>query len=74
MTHYRYKDANGDPGEITVIEDKSMFLKDSKGGWGPGFEFVDGHTVRAHPFIVDVLLVDAERLWTLDELQAETLS
>ena len=54
-----------------MIEDKSMFIRDSKGGWMPGFEFLDSQTVRAHPFIIDVLLDDAERLWTQDELLGE---
>lgn len=71
MPHYMHTDAKGDPGEITVIEDKSMSIRDSKGDWAPGFEFIDSRTVRAHPFILDVLLDDAEPLWTLDELLGE---
>ena len=71
MPHYRYRDAIGAPGEITVVEDKGMFVRDSDGHWTPGFEFIDSCTVRAHPFIIDVLLTDAERLWSLDELLAE---
>ena len=71
MPHYRYKDAHGAADEITVIEDKSMFVKDREGNWSPGFEFIDSPAVRAPPFIIDALLEDAERLWTLDEgLQA----
>lgn len=68
MPQFRYKEAHGRADEITVIEDKSMFVKDGKGNWSPGFEFIDSHTVKAHPFIIDALLVDAERLWTLDEI------
>ena len=68
MPNYRYKDAQGSSDEITVIEDKGMFVKDNEGHWSPGFEFIDSHTIRAHPFIIDALLVDAERLWTMDEV------
>ncbi len=71
MAHYRYKDARGSSDEITVIEDKSMFTKDSQGNWAPGFEFIDRQTVKAHPFIIQVLLEDAERLWSMDELLDE---
>ena len=70
MPQYRYRDARGDPEEIMVIEDKSMFTKDRTGSWGPGFEFIDSRTVRAHPFIIDALLVDSERLWTADEVMS----
>lgn len=68
MPQYRYRGATGASGEIMVIEDKGMYVRDSKGRWTPGFEFMDSCTIRAHPFFIDVLLTDAERLWTLDEL------
>jgi hypothetical protein len=68
MPQFRYKEATGSSDEITVIEDKSMFVKDTKGNWSPGFEFIDSRTVKAHPFIIDALLEDAERLWTIDEV------
>ena len=68
MPNYRYKDAEGSADEITVIEDKGMFVKDGEGNWSPGFEFIDSHTVKAHPFIIDALLVDAGRLWSMDEV------
>ncbi len=71
MAHYRYKDARGSSDEITVIEDKGMFTKDSEGNWAPGFEFIDSQTVKAHPFIIQVLLEDAERLWSMDEILKE---
>lgn len=71
MAHYRYKDARGNSDEITVIEDKGMFTKDSHGNWAPGFEFIDSQTVKAHPFIIQVLREDAERLWSIDELLNE---
>ncbi|MBT6144721.1 MAG: hypothetical protein HOH74_04785 [Gemmatimonadetes bacterium] len=48
-----------------------MFVKDQNGNWAPGFEFIDTQTVKAHPFIIDALLVDAERLWSMDEILAE---
>ena len=70
MPQFRHKEAEGRPDEITVIEDKSMLFKDGKGIRSPGFEFIDSHTVKAHPFIIDALLVDAERLWTTDEVLA----
>ncbi len=71
MPIYRYKDATRTAhDELTVIEDKSMFVKDRQGRWSPGFEFVDAHTVKAHPFIIDALLLDCERLWTEDEVLA----
>lgn len=71
MPHYKYKDAEGAGDEITVIEDKSMFTKDAKGNWSPGFQFIDPNTVKAHPFIIEVLLEDAERLWSMDEVLRE---
>ena len=74
MPQYRYKDAQGDADEITVIEDKSMFSKDVKGNWAPGFEFIDSRTVKAHPFIIDALLEDAERLWSMDEVLSELVA
>ena len=48
-----------------------MFTKDSHGNWAPGFEFIDSQTVKAHPFIIQVLLEDPERLWSIDELLNE---
>ena len=74
MPQYRYKDAQGEADEITVIEDKSMFTKDNKGNWAPGFEFIDTRTVKAHPFIIEALLEDAERLWSMDEVLGELVA
>lgn len=71
MSNYRYTGANGSADEITVIEDKGMFVKDGDGNWSPGFQFIDSRTVKAHPFIIDALVQDAERLWSLDEVLAE---
>ena len=71
MSNYRYTGANGREDEITVIEDKSMFVKDGDGNWSPGFQFIDRRTVKAHPFIIEVLIQDSERLWSMDEVLAE---
>ena len=71
MSNYRYAGANGSEEEITVIEDKSMFVQDGDGNWSPGFQFVDSRTVKAHPFIIEVLIQDSERMWSLDEVLAE---
>ena len=71
MAQYRYKGAEGRTGEITVIEDSSMFTRDTRGKLSPGFEFIDSHTVKAHPFIIDALIEDAERLWSMEEVLGE---
>ncbi len=74
MAKYLYHDSaldddDEDDGEdIVVIEDRSLFTRGPDGRWGPGFVFIDAHTVRAHPSILDVLITDAQRLWTLEEL------
>ena len=68
MPQYRYKDALGESDEITVIEDKGMYQTDANGNWTPGYEFIDSRTVKAHPFIIEVLLEDAERLWSIDDV------
>jgi len=70
MPHYLYKDAQSSADYITIIEDKNLFMKDAKGNWSPCFEFIDSRTVRAHPFIIEVLLQDSERLWSMDEVLA----
>lgn len=71
MRHYRDKDARGKPDEITVIEDADMVVVDQEGKKEPGFEYVDGRTIRAHPFIIDWLVESAEPIWTLEEILAE---
>lgn len=71
MSNYRYTGATGGPDEITVIEDKGMFVKDGEGNWSPGFQFIDSRTVKAHPFIIEALIQDSERLWSIDEVLAE---
>ena len=60
------------PTDITVIEDPTMVLMDTAEARQPGYTFVDAYTVRAHPTIVDVLLLreEAERLWTIEEIMA----
>ena len=62
--------ADGPREDILVIEDRTMVTLDAAGNLRPGFRFIDGHTVRAHPIIIDVLLnqEEAEPLWTMDEL------
>ena len=68
MPLYRDPEATGQLDEITVIEDPSMVETAEDGTMRPTFKFIDSYTVRAHPVIIDSLLEDAERLWTLDEL------
>ena len=71
MAQYRFKGAEGRAGEITIIEDRSMYIRDTKGNWSPGYEFIDSHTVKAHPFIIEVLIESSERLWSMEEVLAE---
>ena len=69
MPLYRHPEASGKPDEITVIEDRGMFTQDEEtGAIRPGFEFIDSQTVKAHPVIVKALIMDAERLWTMDQV------
>ena len=63
MPLYRHLEASGAPDEILVIEDRGMLGRDQ-----PSFEFIDSHTIKAHPLIVEALIADAERLWTLEEV------
>ena len=37
----------------------------------PGFEFIDSRTIKAHPLIIEALIADSERLWTLEEILAD---
>ena len=71
MSNYRYAGATGRPDEITVIEDTGMLVKDGDGKLSPGFQFIDSRTVKAHPFIIEVLIQDSERLWSMDEVLSE---
>ena len=66
MPLYRHAEASGAPDEILVIEDRGMLGQDQ-----PSFEFIDSHTIKAHPLIVEALIADAERLWTLEEVLAD---
>jgi hypothetical protein len=68
MPRYRYRNTEECVDDITVIEDRGLYVKDSDGNWSPGFEFIDRYTVRAHPYIIDALLEDAEQVWTMDEV------
>ncbi len=65
MPLYRHVEASGSPDEVTVIEDRGMLVRNQ-----PSFEFIDPHTIKAHPLIVEALIIDAERLWTLEEVLA----
>lgn len=66
MPLYRHVEASGAPDEIIVIEDREMLRRDQ-----PGFEFIDSHTIKAHPLIVEALIAEAERMWTLEEILAD---
>ena len=71
MPHYRDREARGDPDDIIVIEDKTLMKVGAEGHRHPGYEYIDENTIRAHPFLVAVLLVDAERIWTVEEMLQE---
>ena len=66
MPLYRHAEASGEPDDILVIEDREMLLRDQ-----PGFEFIDSRTIKAHPLIIEALIADSERLWTLEEILAD---
>ena len=66
MPQYRHEEASGASDEVLVIEDWGMLRCNQ-----PSFEFIDSHTIKAHPLIVEVLLADSERLWTLEEILAD---
>ena len=68
MPHFRDKEARGQHNEITVIEDVNLVTIDAEGNKRAGFAKIDEYTFRAHPAIMDALLEDAERLWTLEEV------
>ena len=70
MPHYRDLDAHGRPDEVIVIEDATQVLCDASGQPHPGYTYINAHTIRAHPLIIEVLLQNAEPLWTLDEVLA----
>ena len=68
MSMYRHPEACGRRDEITVIEDCQMFVEDAAGLPRPIFNFIDPFTIKAHPLIIQELLNDCERVWTLDEV------
>ena len=74
MPSYRDSEATGQFDEITVIEDPGMVEQDDSGALLPTFAFIDTYTVCAHPVIIDALIENAERLWTLEELLADLAS
>ena len=45
-----------------------MVTESADGTVRPDYAFIDPHTIRAHPRIIDALVNQSERLWTLDEL------
>lgn len=71
MPFYRDKDAQGRSDDLLVIEDATMVMRDENGYWHPGFRYVDEHIISAHPLIIDALLENAERLWSLEEILGE---
>lgn len=66
MPLYRHVEASGCPDDILVIEDRGMLGQDQ-----PSFEFIDSRTIKAHPLIIEALIADSERLWTLEEILAD---
>lgn len=66
MPLYRHAEASGGPDDILVIEDWGML-----GRGQPDFEFIDSRTIKAHPLIIEALIADSERLWTLEEILAD---
>tara|TARA_B100000575_G_C22867237_1_gene506367 strand:- start:422 stop:646 length:225 start_codon:yes stop_codon:yes gene_type:complete len=71
MTQYRHIEATGRTDEVTVIEDPGMVTERADGTIRPDYAFIDPHTIRAHPQIIDALINQSERLWTLDEMLTE---
>ena len=71
MPQYRHIESTGRTDEITVIEDPSMVAESADGTVRPDYAFIDPHTIRAHPQIIDALINQSERLWTLDEVLTE---
>ena len=67
MPLYRHIACDGRADDIFIIEDPTMETK-SDGCRGPGWYFVDRHTVKAHPAIIEALLESAERLWCIEEI------
>ena len=72
MSMYRHPETCGRRDEITVIEDCQMFVEDAAGLPRPIFNFIDPFTIKAHPLIIQELLIDCERVWTLDEVLGAT--
>ncbi len=65
MSMYRHPETCGRRDEITVIEDAAGLPR-------PIFNFIDPFTIKAHPLIIQELLIDCERVWTLDEVLGAT--
>ena len=71
MTQYRHIESTGQTDEITVIEDPGMVTESADGTVRPDYAFIDPHTIRAHPHIIDALINQSERMWTLNEVLTE---
>ncbi len=71
MPVYRDRDAQSRFDDLLVIEDATIVVRDESGYWRPSFRYVDEHLIRAHPFIIDSLLANAEPLWSLEEILGE---
>jgi hypothetical protein len=72
MAQYVYRDHECSENDIIVIEDPALFKKRPDGSWEPSYVFIDSVTVRAHPSIMDSLVAQSERIWSLDELLEST--
>jgi hypothetical protein len=72
MAQYVYRDQEYIENDIVIIEDPSLFKKTPDGRWEPSYAFIDSLTVRAHPSIIDSLVEQSERIWSLDELLEST--
>ena len=72
MSLYRYSGEPARADDVALIEDASLIVVNADGSRRPGFRFIDGQTVKAHPVIIDELLHrrEAERVWSLDEVVA----
>ena len=68
MPTYLYKGADSAAYKVVVIEDRSMTIVNERGEQTPSYEFIDGSTIRAHPLIIDALIVNSERVWSLEEI------
>ena len=71
MPQYRHIESTGRADEVTVIEAQGMVTERADGTVRPDYAFIDPHTIRAHPHIIDALINQSERMWTLNEVLTE---